>query len=316
MITESKEFVNLNGELCSSSSASVGIWNGGTQYGYGLFETLRTYGSVFFAWSEHYQRMALGCRSLHMNLPFSEKEGLEQLEKLQNCYFEHGEKEDAVFRVTVTPSSIKNWNLGKTMYIITRRPIPDLTSKQVNGVPVAVLTTPRSSSATAARIKGISFTDIVLARQEMRSYNLPTGEACEEGLMLNEAGRIVEATCSNVFFVFRESVTGAPTLVTPPESDGPLLGITRRHVLQIAEHLQIPVLERSVFANDIIRAEEIFLTNAVQELVPVSTVVQNGRNLYTMWESGAPCMPYARDKSGTITQQILQRYKQFIILKK
>ncbi|MDX1511829.1 MAG: branched-chain-amino-acid transaminase, partial [Nitriliruptorales bacterium] len=88
----------------------------------------------------------------------------------------------------------------------------------------------------------------------------------DEAIMLNDAGFVAEGTGENIFVINGETIT------TPPLSDGPLGGITRSSVMQIARDLGFEVREASVVRSDLYLADEIFLTGTAAELTPVREV--------------------------------------------
>ena len=87
----------------------------------------------------------------------------------------------------------------------------------------------------------------------------------DEAVLLNAAGHVVEFTTSNLFVVKHGE------LFTPPLSDGPLPGITRRAVLTLAAEQRIPAHEKSFGAEFLDAADEVFATNSLMELASVIT---------------------------------------------
>jgi 4-amino-4-deoxychorismate lyase len=53
---------------------------------------------------------------------------------------------------------------------------------------------------------------------------------------------------------------------------GILDGVTRQHVLHLAKHLNMPMEEGRYRPADLLSADEMFVTNSVQEIVPVSEI--------------------------------------------
>ena len=100
----------------------------------------------------------------------------------------------------------------------------------------------------------------VLAMDAVRRAN------AEEAIVLDAEGRIVEGTTSNIFFVKNG------TLVTPPESAGILLGITRQKLFLLAAREGIPVEEKMFFPDELARADEAFISSSIREVFPVVTI--------------------------------------------
>jgi branched-subunit amino acid aminotransferase/4-amino-4-deoxychorismate lyase len=99
-----------------------------------------------------------------------------------------------------------------------------------------------------------------LAREEARVAR------ADETLLVSPAGEALEGAVSNVFAVFSGEV------LTPPLASGILPGITRALVLRLCAAAGIPARERILTLADLRAADEVFLTNSVQEIVPVGTL--------------------------------------------
>ncbi len=93
----------------------------------------------------------------------------------------------------------------------------------------------------------------------------------DEAIMLSEDGYIAEGTGENVF------VIADGVLLTPPLHDGPLGGVTRSSVIQIARDLGVEVVEQSLVRTDLYLADEAFLTGTAAELTPIREV--DGREI-------------------------------------
>lgn len=74
----------------------------------------------------------------------------------------------------------------------------------------------------------------------------------DDALVLNTENRIIESSNANIFLVIRDSI------LTPPLSEGCISGVMRRWLM---EHF--PISERNIHENDLMDADEIFLSNAL-----------------------------------------------------
>lgn len=92
----------------------------------------------------------------------------------------------------------------------------------------------------------------------------------DDGLVLNSASRVCEATSSNVFW-WKNGV-----LHTIPLTEGCVAGIMRELVLELAQKAGIEVLQLAVTPQDLVLADELFLTNAVRGIVPVGQLAGKG----------------------------------------
>jgi D-alanine transaminase len=80
---------------------------------------------------------------------------------------------------------------------------------------------------------------------------------------------VTEGTTSNIFIVEQGQIK------TPPLSPYVLAGITRQVVLEIARDHKIPFIEEKITADELIYADEVFITNSCIEIVPVTQVNSN-----------------------------------------
>lgn len=103
--------------------------------------------------------------------------------------------------------------------------------------------------------------------------NRAADEGFQDILWTNADGEITESSIANIFFVQREG--DGIHFVTPPAMSGLLLGITRQTVLELLRRAQLPVEERIVYADEIARFDEAFLTSTVRGLVPVHRIDQH-----------------------------------------
>lgn len=110
----------------------------------------------------------------------------------------------------------------------------------------------------------------------------------DEAIFLNEQGYLAEGSTTNVFLVSRGE------LITPCFESGVLPGITRDTVLEIARTSNLKTTERWVEPNELIEAQEAFLTNSILELMPLVSV--EGR-------------PIGSGKPGKLTGDLLFAYR-------
>jgi branched-chain amino acid aminotransferase len=143
---------------------------------------------------------------------------------------------------------------GDTTLAIQVRPLEPMGDALPAGVSVVTAIVRRNETSSLSRIKSLNCLDNILARAAAQ------GAGYDDALFLNTQGRVAEATSSNVF-----AMVGGE-LVTPPPSEGLLPGIARAVVMEL-----IPVVERPLTRDDLADADEVFITNSVTEVVPVTT---------------------------------------------
>ena len=112
----------------------------------------------------------------------------------------------------------------------------------------------------------------------------------DEALLLNSRGKVSEASGMNLFIV-RDGV-----LITPGVDQDILEGITRASVLEIAQAMGIPTLERPVDKTELFVADEVFLSGTAARVTPVRRVEN------TDMPSQRPVMAAIRDRLTAITE--------------
>ena len=108
------------------------------------------------------------------------------------------------------------------------------------------------------KINSLNYLNSVLAKREAKL------RGADEALVLNQAGKVAEASVANVF------AWTVGVLVTPLTLDGALPGITRAGILEAARQLDIPTEICSIRQAELMRADEVFLTGTGARVVPVA----------------------------------------------
>jgi branched-chain amino acid aminotransferase len=264
-------WVYLNDKFVPQEEAVVSVFDHGFLYGDGVYETLRAYRGRVFQLAEHLARLERSASRIQLHLPVSP----ERLTDLLRESLKRNQLQEAYLRITVSrgageigldPALCKS----PTLVIITKpfQPYPE--SLYTDGVSVIIANTRRNlPEALPPQVKSLNFLNNILAKIEAKAAG------AQEALMLNHRGELTEGTTSNLFVVHRGRVR------TPAVECGILKGITRGLVLQLASELGIPSEEARLTVDDLLRAEECFLTNTTQEVLPVTrvngTVIGNGR---------------------------------------
>jgi len=96
--------------------------------------------------------------------------------------------------------------------------------------------------------------------------NFAHSKKAAEALWFTTENQLAEGCISNVFLV-KDSV-----LYTPPIETPVLAGVARKAVCQIALKNSIKLVERDLYIDDVLAADEIFLTNVIMQIMPVSGV--------------------------------------------
>jgi branched-chain amino acid aminotransferase len=238
----------VNGVMVRGTEAALSLWDRGSRNGEGLFETLRVYGGVPFAFDRHLERLVLSAATLGFPVPAAPEALRAAIDKV--CAAQG--LRDAVARITVT----RGIPGGR----------PTRAGAWVDAEPIAGRLWPRDAQgAVRVMCSRVPFEPGSLGAHKTTSrlaYSLAAEEArvagADEALLLSAAGELLEGSVSNVFVV-----KGGETL-TPPLARGILPGITRTLALEACAALGIPAREASLTRDDLRAAAEVVVTNAVQ----------------------------------------------------
>lgn len=241
----------LNGVSIGNPKHALHVEERGLNYGDGVFETmLLTNGAVALI-DGHLERLRIGCERLGIATP-STQSVLGDVKTLTKT------SSNGIVKLIVTRGAggrgyRANAELAPSR-ITLLYPQPQTTSREVD---VRWCAMRLARNAQLAGIKHLNRLEQVLAQNEWSDASIA------EGLMMDTEGEVVSATASNVFVVIDGVVT------TPDLRFSGVRGVMRQHVLRKTSDLGIEVSERSLRKEDILDADEIFLTNAVRGIRPV-----------------------------------------------
>ena len=242
--------VSINGRLLPRSQASVSVADGGFLHGEGIFETIRLYAGRPLLLPSHLRRAAAGLRLLGLAEP-PRKTVEREIARVASA---NGVRGDAVCRLSLSRAPSGR---GRATRVVVLRPLPDdLARASERGIRVQTLPFERATGPVPP-IKSLSYLPSLLA---LRAADLADAA---EALFISEAGEVREGATTNVFAL----VDGV--LLTPPADGRILPGVFREHVLSLSGPGLPPVKESPLSREDLERASEVFLTNAVREIVPV-----------------------------------------------
>nr|WP_251026286.1 aminotransferase class IV [Exiguobacterium sp. J17977] len=221
----------------------------------GLFETFRTFNGIPFLFDLHWERLEKSLAELWIDLPYTKQE-IEQA--IQDVVRQNGTPNLYVrlnVSAGVAPLGLYDGRYTRPNVTLLVKPLPDSfqpVEKRLEAIPF-----PRSRPEAAFRLKSHHYMNNILGKRM-----LVDREA--EGLFADDEGHVVEGLVSNIFWV------EADQLWTTPLATGPLAGVTRRWVMDTFE-----VKERDVTFAELARADEIWLTNSVQQIAPVTDYAGN-----------------------------------------
>jgi branched-chain amino acid aminotransferase len=256
------DIVYINGLFTPLCNAKVSIQDRGFCYGDGLFETLRVNKGRIFRLEQHVNRLFRSLPKVFIDLPMTRLE----LMAVANDTLARNKYKEAIIRLTVTRGDTKSniqvdSDIPPTLVVNIRAftPLPKATYKK--GVRIKLFQERASLiNGLDQRLKSCNYLSNILIKK------LSNGKDFMESIVVDPDFGVTEGTTSNVFIV-RQGV-----LKTPPVSPYVLDGITRQVVLEIAREHKIPFQEERITLEDLLKADEVFITNTGIEIVPVTQI--------------------------------------------
>lgn len=243
-------FVHLDGKLVADADARVSVFDRGFTLGDGLFETMRAYGGRAAFVDEHLARLRRGCDALRLPCPADLPERIAQTLRANHA-------KDAAVRVTLTRGpggrGASPRGAGPPTVVVVVTPVPYDEALYARGLRAVTSRAPR---AEHPGLKSTNYLANVLARLEADDAG------ADEALVPDAQGHLLEATQANLF------VLRGDRLATPPV--GALLpGVTRAKLLGLAPELGLRAEEAPLSREDVLGADEAWLTASVLEVAPL-----------------------------------------------
>ena len=249
------EKIFLNDEIIEVEKGCVSVTDSGFLYGAGLFETMRSYNGVVFSLEDHLDRLFSSAEALSIKIDFNREnitDAIYQVLKENNLT-------DARLRLTVSggPMSLSEENKRTTLVISATQFQPYPKEYYEKGVLVVLCPYRQNPNDPTCGHKTTSYFSRMLALQMVHQ------KRAAEALWFTIDNRLAEGCVSNVFLV-KDSVVYTPPLYTPV-----LAGIARKNVCKLALKNSIKLVEKNLTINEVLGADEVFLTNVIMQVMPV-----------------------------------------------
>ncbi|MBZ0108379.1 MAG: aminodeoxychorismate lyase [Candidatus Scalindua rubra] len=280
------KFIFLNGRIIPDTEGSVSTDDRGFLYGDGIYETLRSYDGKPFKLAEHLERMRHSAKQLRILFEYTNTEISEIIKTL----IDKNNIQDAYIRITLSRGAgggrlQMDDNIEPTT-LIQVKPFSPYDSKLYDeGMTLVVSDYRRSTTCPISHYKTTNLLKSILLKEEAKT------KSAHEAIILNTDSYVAECVVSNIFMVSGGSV------ITPSLDTNILPGITRITVLDICKNKSIPISENHFTTDRLIKANEVFITNSLMEIMPVSKI-----DNYKIGK----VIP------GMITQQVMSAYKRLI----
>jgi branched-chain amino acid aminotransferase len=251
----------VDGKFVPADEAVVPVNDLALLRGYGVFDLVRTYGGNPFFLQAHIRRLIHSAAEIGLDLPWSEAHLTETiLETLRR-----NAHKEANIRIVVTGGASPDFSTpqGNPRLLVLVTPAPELPAGwYTDGVGIISVVVERYKPGA----KSINYIPATIAMEKARQQD------AVEALYIDREGFVLEGTTSNIF------AFAGGKLITPGRDI--LSGITRSVILDIAGE-RFPVEIRDITRDELVSADEIFITGTNKALVPVVRVddvtIGNGR---------------------------------------
>ncbi|MFD0943802.1 D-amino-acid transaminase [Savagea faecisuis] len=246
--------VYANGQWVNENDAVIPVDERGHQFGDGVYEVTRIYEGKPFMMREHVERLVKSAKEIRMDLGMT----VEEVESLMMEAVERSGEKNCDVYIQITRGIAKRGHLFpkdvKPSITMTVRPMEVIAMEERLAGKTAIFH--EDERWKNCYIKSLNLLPNILAKQ------VANDAGAYEAILIRD-GYVTEGTSSNIFIVQNGE------LVTRPLSNYILAGITRMRVEQLAEQLNIPFVEREFTKEDVLEAEEVFMTSTTNEVLPL-----------------------------------------------
>ena len=252
------EKVFLNDKLIDIDKACISVTESGYLYGAGLFETMRSSNGIVFALADHLDRLFFSAGALSIEIGYDREFITDAIDKLLQA----NKLTDARLRLTLTggPMSTSDEDRKATLLITAAKLQPYPPQYYQKGVLVVLCPYKQNPSDPTCGHKTTSYFPRMIA------LKIAHQKRAAEALWFTSDNYLAEGCVSNVFLV-KDSALYTPPLKTPV-----LAGIARKTVCQLALQNSVKLVEKNLTIEDVLGADEIFLTNVIMQVMPVVCV--------------------------------------------
>ena len=245
---DSMEFIIVNGNVIEKNNAGLSPDDHSYRYGDGLFETMKIANGNILLEEYHFERLFSGLELLKFKIPlhFSKQKISDEVKELckKNNYGELARVRLSVSRGRGGLYDCDN----KVSYLIESGPLEQNNNVlNENGLVIDIFPDARKSPDKFSNLKSANYLPYVMAAIWAKENKL------NDALILNQHNQVCDSTIANVFWV------ESGNIFTPPLSAGCVAGVMRKRILDLGQNIK----EKNLTENDLLNADEVFLTNAI-----------------------------------------------------
>ena len=237
-----------------SFDQAISVFDRGFSYGDGVFRTMKIHNGLPVSWPFHYQKLVADCAAIGIVCPSAELL-MGDLQKLfeQELFSENITQ---VAKIIITRGEGERGYAPPVITVPTRVVIKSELPRYkdenyVQGVHLRICNIRLAAQPKLAGIKHLNRLENVMARMEWRE------DYIFDGLLLDQSGKVVECTMSNVFVRYGNE------LITPDLSLCGVSGITRQRILGLGSVLDLAVSVKSITLEQLLQADEVIICNSL-----------------------------------------------------
>lgn len=249
--------VFLNGEIIDADDAKISIFDSGFLYGSGLFETMRAYDGKVFRIDDHIDRIFASAEKLDITIGKTKKDIYDAVMNTLDA----NKLKEARLKLTVSNGSFDSGDKPVPTVIVTAEEFKAYPEEYYEkGAKVSLTDYRQNPTDPYTGHKTICYASRLMALKQAHA------KQTAEALWFTTENKLAEGCVSNVFIVKDDKVY-------TPQLDTPVLGgIMRMTVVQMCEVLKIKLIEQDLYINDLLGADEVFITNVIMGILPVVAV--------------------------------------------
>ncbi len=253
-------YFNYNGKVFLENELILGPTNRGLRYGDGIFETIKFKNSELILSNEHFARLWKGMQTLQFEIPkhFTPEKLEEEIIHLTK----KNKLTAARIRLTIVrgDGGIYDPKNHTPNYIIESIKLPeDNGPLNTNGLQICLFEDAVKSIDNFSNLKTNNyltyFMGAIFAKKQQ----------CNDAIILNSNGNICDSTIANIFYIKDE------TIYTPALTEGCIAGVMRKWIIDNVGEFNFKVIQATITIEDILNAEEVFLSNSIYNIRWVSS---------------------------------------------
>lgn len=248
--------ISMNSSLLinGKKQTKLSVLNRLVQFGDGLFETCLIEDSRLLFWSKHFSRLKKGCNQLKIH-PVSESIWLKEIAKALII----SRLDRAVVKIILSRGqSTRGYGYEKNIEstrIVIVSPVPDLPWQYHLGV----CSSGYAGNQLLSEIKHCNRLEQILARSELQA---------QECVMLDQNAQVISVTQGNIFAIRNQ------VIFTPSLTDCGIEGTRRSVVFDLVQALGLQLEICCLPLAELLKADEVFITNSVMGIKPVAKINQ------------------------------------------